>query len=103
MYGLLYNDGSVDSDGQYAYNSQSRDLVLTLPESAGGGVSVETFSGEIDSDFPITLQPGERDSREHGRRFEFTFGGGGARITTQTFSGDIVIRRGSRRGDRKGD
>jgi hypothetical protein len=55
---------------------------------------VQTFSGEVNSDFPMTLQPGSR-SGNRGRGMQFTIGGGGARISAQTFSGDITIERSS--------
>ena len=97
-------EGSADPGGRYEFTSHSGDVRLILPENAGAVVSVETFSGEIDSEFPMILQPGERRAGggEHGRRFEFTFGGGGAQISAETFSGDIIIERGSSRGKREG-
>ncbi|HVT39267.1 MAG TPA: hypothetical protein VHE78_09500, partial [Gemmatimonadaceae bacterium] len=53
---------------------------------------LQTFSGSITSSFPMTLQPGER-SRRSGRKMQFTIGNGSARISAQTFSGDITIER----------
>ena len=50
-----------------------------------------TFSGSLDSEFSITLQPGQR-STGRPRRFEFKLGSGSARITAESFSGDIVSR-----------
>jgi hypothetical protein len=42
----------------------------------------------------MTLQPGSR-SGGRGKGMQFTIGGGGARISAQTFSGDITIQRAS--------
>ena len=56
----------------------------------------ERPSGSIDSDFPITLKPGE-----HGigssKRFTFEIGKGDARVSAESFSGDITIRSAGRR------
>jgi DUF4097 and DUF4098 domain-containing protein YvlB len=87
-------DGAIDPSGRYQLTTHSGDVRLTLPEKASAQLTVSTWSGTIDSDFPITLQPGE-----HGigvattKRFTFNIGGGAARISAETFSGDVVIRR----------
>lgn len=91
--GELTYDGSLDPSGRYEFHSQSGDIRLRIPAAAGGTVRVETFSGSIDSDFPMTMQPGEHGMGEHPRRLEFTFGKGGSRITAETFSGDINIEK----------
>ncbi|MDE3054657.1 MAG: DUF4097 family beta strand repeat protein, partial [Gemmatimonadota bacterium] len=86
--------GGIDPSGRYDLTTHSGDVTLTLPEKASAQLTVSTWSGSIDSDFPITLQPGE-----HGigvatsKRFTFNIGGGAARISAETFSGDVVIRR----------
>ena len=89
-------DGTVDKDGRYEFHSHSGDIRLGIPESSSAQFSVETFSGSLDSEFPITLQPGQR-STGRPRRFEFTLGSGSARITAESFSGDIVLARRARR------
>ena len=78
------------------FHSHSGDIRLGIPESSSAQFSVETFSGSLDSEFPITLQPGQR-STGRPRRFEFTLGKGGARVTAESFSGDIVLARRARR------
>jgi len=94
--GEVEYDGTVDKDGRYEFHSHSGDIRLGIPESSSAQFSVETFSGSLDSEFPITLQPGQR-STGRPRRFEFTLGSGGARITAESFSGDIVLARRVRR------
>lgn len=92
--GELSYDGSIDPAGRYEFHSQSGEIRLRIPSSAAGSVRVETFSGSVDSEFAMTMQPGEHGMREHPKRLEFTFGkGGGARITAETFSGDITIEK----------
>lgn len=90
--GDLSYDGTLDPGGRYDFHSHSGTIRLRVPSSAGGSMRVETYSGTVDSDFPMSIQPGERiESRP--KRVEFTFGSGGARITAETFSGDILLRR----------
>jgi DUF4097 and DUF4098 domain-containing protein YvlB len=90
--GDMTYDGALDPSGRYEFHSQSGGVRLRVPASAGGSVRIETFSGTLDSEFPMTMQPGERGS-ERPKRMEFTFGKGGSRITAETFSGDITIER----------
>ncbi len=89
--GNLEFTGPLDRAGRYEFNSHSGTITLGLPSDAGAQVSVETFSGELDTAFPLTLTPNERTGRP--RRFEFTLGGGGARLTAESFSGDVNLRR----------
>jgi hypothetical protein len=49
-------------------------------------------SGEINSDFPITLQPGQHGIGSwNAKRFTFNIGAGAARISAETFSGDVTV------------
>jgi DUF4097 and DUF4098 domain-containing protein YvlB len=91
--GSVEFDGRTEAGGRYDFASHSGDVRLLLPAALGAMISVETFSGTIDSDFPITLQPGQR----HGKQFEFQVGDGGARIDATSFSGGIYIQRGTSR------
>ncbi len=88
--GSIEFNGRTEAGGRYDFASHSGDVRLLLPAALGAMISVETFSGTIDSDFPITLQPGQR----HGKQFEFQVGDGGARIDATSFSGGIYIQRG---------
>lgn len=89
-------DGGVDSTGRYELGSHSGSVALVIPAGTGAQVTVATYTGSIDSDFPITLKPGE-----HGigatKRFTFDIGKGDARISAESFSGDITIRSRGRR------
>jgi DUF4097 and DUF4098 domain-containing protein YvlB len=85
--------GSLDADGRYEFHSHSGDLRLYVPSNAGASVRVETFSGSVESDFPMTMQPGAHGMGGRPKRLEFTFNGGGARLTAETFSGDITIEK----------
>lgn len=89
-------DGAVDSTGRYELGSHSGSVYLTIPPGTGALLTVATYTGSIDSDFPITLKPGE-----HGigssKRFTFEIGKGDARVSAESFSGDITIRTAGRR------
>lgn len=85
---ILYT-GSIDGGGRYDFESHSGTIQLNIPRTAGANVSMETFSGDITTDFAVIRQPTGR-SRQGGS-FEFTIGDGRARISAQSFSGRIVI------------
>lgn len=83
--------GPLEPAGRYDFQSHSGDVTLTIPANASARFGVETFSGDVDSDFPFTLQPNRE--RRQGQRLEFSVGGGDARVTAESFSGSIAIRR----------
>ena len=85
-------DGTIDNTGRYDLGSHSGSVYLVIPSNTGALLTVSTYNGSIDSpDFPITLKPGD-----HGisstRRYSFEIGKGDARISAESFSGDITIR-----------
>jgi len=85
-------DGTIDPAGRYEMATHSGDIRLRVPRDASAQLTVSTWNGAIDSDFPITLKPGEHGiSISRSKRYTFEIGGGGARITADTFSGDITI------------
>jgi DUF4097 and DUF4098 domain-containing protein YvlB len=88
---IIYS-GSIDPGGKYSFESHSGTIRLNIPRGAGASFSVETFSGDVSTDFPVTTR-GSGRGREG--RMEFTTGDGRARVTAQTFSGRIVINSGS--------
>ena len=95
--------GGVDRAGRYEFHSHSGAIRLALPTDLSAVFHVETFSGGIESDFPITLQPNSRPTAGGGtrvKRYNFTLGNGGADITAETFSGDITLERGTGTGTR---
>jgi DUF4097 and DUF4098 domain-containing protein YvlB len=84
--------GTIEPSGRYSFEAHSGTIRLNIPRGSGAGFSVETFSGGVSADVPITIPPGTR--RKEGR-MEFTIGDGRARVTANTFSGEIVINTGS--------
>jgi DUF4097 and DUF4098 domain-containing protein YvlB len=62
-------DGPIRSNGRYALSSHNGDLTLTMTPATSAAVSVSTFNGEFESEFPVTLT----ETRK-GKRFSFTVG-----------------------------
>jgi type II secretory pathway pseudopilin PulG len=83
--------GPLDPQGRYSFTSHSGSVSLTIPPNTSARFSIETFNGELDSDFPYTLQP--NGDRRNGQRLEFNIGAGEARVTAESFSGGITIRK----------
>jgi DUF4097 and DUF4098 domain-containing protein YvlB len=85
-------DGLVDAAGRYDFVTHSGDVEMHVQRDASAQLTVSTWSGGITSDFPITLRPGDHAiGSAVGKRYTFEIGGGGGRITAETFSGDITL------------
>lgn len=85
-------DGLIDAAGSYDFTTHSGDIEMHVQRDASAQLTVSTWSGGISSDFPITLRPGDHSiGSGTGKRYTFEIGGGGARITAETFSGDITL------------
>ncbi len=97
--GRISYAGTFEPDGSYEFKSHSGGVLLSLPADVGALVRIETFSGSVDSDFPVTLQP-NTDGRGSNRRMEFKIGNGRARIVAESFSGNIKLERGDGRDSR---
>lgn len=86
--------GSILDAGRYEFNTHSGGIGLHVPSDIGAQLSIATFSGGIESDFPITLITGSHGiGAAQAKRLNFTVGRGTARIIAETFSGDITLRR----------
>ncbi len=84
--------GPIHDDGRYRFHSHSGDVTVRPDGALNATVSVSTFSGDFEPDVPITITPGR--TPRHGQEFEFTVGNGGARLSLESFSGTIYLRRG---------
>lgn len=90
--------GQIQGDGRYEFNTHSGDISLLLPPNVGAQLSISTFNGSIDSDFPITLRAGEHGiGAAQAKRLNFTLGQGNARIVAETFSGEVTLSSTARR------
>jgi DUF4097 and DUF4098 domain-containing protein YvlB len=84
--------GTIVSAGRYEFTTHSGEIRLTLPANVGAQLSLSTFSGEIDSAFPITLTPGAHGiGASQAKKLNFSLGQGSARIMAETFSGDVTL------------
>jgi hypothetical protein len=79
-------DGTLEDGGSYGFFVHSGDVELTLPADASTDVSVSTFDGEFESEFPVLLR-----KFTGGRAFEFTLGTGLARVQVEVFDGEIRL------------
>ena len=92
--------GTIEANGNYVLKSHSGRLTLGMPSDAGATLSLQTFSGNVDSDFPLTMQKGT-SANGHESRFEFVLGNGRSRIVLETFNGDVRLQRGTSRDNRE--
>ncbi|HUF29398.1 MAG TPA: DUF4097 family beta strand repeat-containing protein [Gemmatimonadaceae bacterium] len=92
MSGNVFFDGTIDSGGRYDLTSHSGNVIVRVPANVSAAVSLQTYSGAMESDFPITLEGGAIMGG-HPRSLDFRIGNGGARITVQSFSGTIHLQR----------
>jgi DUF4097 and DUF4098 domain-containing protein YvlB len=91
--GDLAYSGVIDTAGRYDLTTHSGDVELRIPRDASAQLTVYTWSGSIDSSFPIVLRPGEHNiGVASAKHFTFDIGRGESRIDAETFSGDITIR-----------
>ena len=84
-------EGSIAKSGRFEASCHSGNVVLALPASTSAVFNVSTFSGNIDSEFGGTV---ERTSRyAPSRRSEFSTGAGEGRVSIETFSGNVILKR----------
>ena len=82
-------DLAVSDSGRLASESMSGDFDLRLPAAQQAGFEVQTYSGDIRSDFGESA----RVSKGPGSMLKYREGSNGALIRLESFSGDIHIRR----------
>jgi DUF4097 and DUF4098 domain-containing protein YvlB len=94
--GRIAYGGTLDPAGNYVFKSHAGGVTLDVPADAGATVTLQTFSGNVDSDFPVTLESG-KSRMGHESRFEFRIGNGRSRVILETFNGNIRIQRSTNR------
>ena len=95
-------EGPTADNGIYRVTTHNGDIRVSLGAQANATVFVRTFGGDFSSDFPVTLPDG-MSNRDGNKRFNFTLGGGGARVELQSFQGDIHVARGALPARRRGN
>jgi DUF4097 and DUF4098 domain-containing protein YvlB len=88
MNGDIEYDGTIRDNGRYVFSTHNGDLAVSVPPNANTTVSVSTYHGEFESDFPVRLTGTGQD-----RQFTFTLGSGSARIELESFNGEIRLYR----------
>ena len=78
---------SLSGSGALSFKSVSGDVKLELPRGLDADLSMSSVSGQLDSEFQMTL--GGRTSR---RRIEARIGRGGRELNLTTVSGDVRLR-----------
>jgi DUF4097 and DUF4098 domain-containing protein YvlB len=92
--GDIEYSGRLMRNGGYQFQSHSGDIRVTPADDRGFAIEASTFSGDVRSDYPLTLQTGPGNSLTgpgRNRSVRGSFGDGGATLTLQSFSGDIVV------------
>jgi DUF4097 and DUF4098 domain-containing protein YvlB len=85
--GDMTYDGTIQSGGRYRLATHNGNVTIGIPAGTDARVSVSTFQGDFESDFPVTL------TERTGKRFEFTLGKGSASIDLESFQGTIRLNR----------
>lgn len=94
--------GVIAKGGEYDVNVHSGTIRFSLSNPSGFYLNADTFSGSIQTDFPITIGGTTRSDsgNDRGRRrmslgqsVHGTNGDGSATLTLRTFSGSIVISK----------
>lgn len=80
--------GTIRDNGRYVFATHNGDVSITVPRETNAMVTVSTYHGEFESDFPVRLTGATRD-----RQFNFTLGSGSARLELESFNGEIRLRR----------
>jgi DUF4097 and DUF4098 domain-containing protein YvlB len=83
--------GPVRQGGRYRLSSHDGNVTVTSP-AIDADVSVSTFSGDFDSDYPVTLS-----GSQYRKRMHFTLGRGGARLDLESFDGTVALRKATAR------
>lgn len=81
--------GTLAPTGSYRLSSHDGDLILRISGEPNATISVDTYDGSLDSDWPLTIKGTNRNSN----RKTFTLGDGRARVELSSFDGNISLRR----------
>lgn len=84
--------GTLLPTGSYRFSTHDGDLMLGIAGEPDATVTVETFDGSLDSDWPVTIRG---TGSQH--KMTFTLGNGRARLELSSFDGRISLKRGSGR------
>jgi DUF4097 and DUF4098 domain-containing protein YvlB len=94
--GDMIFSGPLAKGGRYAFQSHSGGVTITTGGAVGFEVTANSFSGEIKSDYELTVKFGGENAAAgaHGpkrQNVRGTYGDGSAVLELNSFSGDIRI------------
>jgi DUF4097 and DUF4098 domain-containing protein YvlB len=86
--GDIRYSGTFAKGGRYEFQSHSGDVQIYMANDVGFELAAETFSGDIESEFPLTMS-GTFSKRE----IRGVYGDGSVVIEASTFSGSVTISK----------
>lgn len=92
--GDMVFSGPLAKGGRYAFQSHSGDVSVTTGGAVGFEVTASSFSGDIKSDYELTVKFGGDTAGARGpkrQNVRGTYGDGSAVLELNSFSGDIRI------------
>lgn len=90
--GSIEFEGQVPAGGEFRLTTHEGNVTMDVVGEVNAVVSVSTYTGEFESDFPIQL-----NWLDSGRGLEFTLGEGSATIVLAAFDGDVMLNRAQQR------
>lgn len=84
-------EGGFMKSGRYEFTSHSGSVDLILPADTAAEFSVDTFSGDIESEFGGEVQ--RSSEYTPGKELELTLGSNGPRVDVSCFSGTVHLRK----------
>jgi DUF4097 and DUF4098 domain-containing protein YvlB len=89
--GRITFEGELQKRATLDVESVGGSVELRLPAATNADFEINTFSGTIRNDWGVESRKASRWTEE--RELSFTAGSGGATVTIQTLSGDVVIAK----------
>ena len=80
-----------DLESEVTATTVSGDITLLFPEDLDADIDFESLSGDFHADFDVDLE--SRRNRWVGSHVRGTIGDGGRRLSLNTVSGDVRLRR----------
>jgi DUF4097 and DUF4098 domain-containing protein YvlB len=89
--GRVTFEGELKAGATLSVETVGGAIELRLPEKTSAEFTIATFSGEVRNDFGPGARPVSRWTSE--KELSFTLGHGSAKVSLETLSGDIEIRK----------
>ena len=88
--GLLF-EGDLARGAEVEATTVSGGVEFLVPAAVSADFSISTFSGDVQTDFGVQVERKARHASQ--REVEFSTGNGGAKVSIQTLSGTIAVRK----------